>query len=126
MPGTIPKKRPDPSRRTKDCIRTSSIVRSFWRRGTGVGLREARGRLRLVMVCAAFGPCDGLGLSADGVGGAVDGGVNVVGVVGLDAEMPDAEGCLMPLYVEASGEEFPADALLSLTCRVVGDGIKGT
>lgn len=47
MPGTIPKKRPDPSRRTKDCIRTSSIVRSFWRRGTGVGLREARGRLRL-------------------------------------------------------------------------------
>ena len=107
-------------------MRTSSIVRSFCRRGTGVGLREARGLLRLVIVCAAFGPCDGLGLSADGVGGAVKGGVYVVGVVGLDVEMPDPEGCLMPPYVEASGEGFPADALLSLTCRVVGEGIKGT
>ena len=47
MPGIIPKKRPWPSRRTKVWIRISSIAKSLWS-GGGVGLRDARGRLRVV------------------------------------------------------------------------------
>jgi hypothetical protein len=44
----MPKKRPWPSRRTKDWIRTDSIVRSLWSEGLedGVGESEARGRFR--------------------------------------------------------------------------------
>ena len=47
MPGTMPKKRPCPSSRTKVWIRISSMAKSLWR-GGGVGLREARGRLRVL------------------------------------------------------------------------------
>ena len=45
IPGIMPKKRPCPSRRTNVWMRISSIAKSLCR-GGGVGLREARGRLR--------------------------------------------------------------------------------
>lgn len=54
IPGIIPKKSPCPSSRTKVWIRISSMAKSLWR-GGGVGLREARGRLRVLVTAWVIG-----------------------------------------------------------------------